>query len=136
MGSGRGAAVPLPDLAVADAEGQEGGAQAQGGQGEEGDAVGEGAAGAGRCGQCCRQRSRQGHSQGAGGLPLHVERAVRLARRVQAGQIAVNTLGDGGPAGAIGAPFGGYRHSGFGRSMGPDYLEDWTQVKCLVINAG
>lgn len=33
-----------------------------------------------------------------------VGRAVRLARRVQAGQIAVNTLGDGGPAGAIGAP--------------------------------
>ncbi|UUU29434.1 aldehyde dehydrogenase family protein [Streptomyces sp. CA-210063] len=65
-----------------------------------------------------------------------VGRAVRLARRVQAGQVAVNTLGDGGPAGAIGAPFGGYKHSGFGRSMGPDYLEDWTQVKCVVINAG
>ncbi|NUR43181.1 MAG: aldehyde dehydrogenase [Streptomyces sp.] len=65
-----------------------------------------------------------------------VGRAVRLARRVQAGQVAVNTLGDGGPNGAIGAPFGGYKHSGFGRSMGPDYLEDWTQVKCLVINAG
>ncbi|WP_046727286.1 aldehyde dehydrogenase family protein [Streptomyces humi] len=65
-----------------------------------------------------------------------VGRAVRLARRVQAGQVAVNTLGDGGPGGAIGAPFGGYKHSGFGRSMGADYLEDWTQVKCLVINAG
>ncbi|WP_406432465.1 aldehyde dehydrogenase family protein [Streptomyces sp. NBC_00631] len=65
-----------------------------------------------------------------------VGRAVRLARRVQAGQVAVNTLGDGGPGGAIGAPFGGYKHSGFGRSMGPDYLEDWTQVKCLVIDAG
>lgn len=65
-----------------------------------------------------------------------VGRAVRLARSVQAGQIAVNTLGDGGPAGAIGAPFGGYKHSGFGRSMGPDHLEDWTQVKCVVINAG
>ncbi|MEV2191804.1 aldehyde dehydrogenase family protein [Streptomyces phaeochromogenes] len=64
-----------------------------------------------------------------------VGRAIRLARRLQAGQVAVNTLGDGGPAGAIGAPFGGYKHSGFGRSMGPDYLEDWTQVKCVVINS-
>jgi aldehyde dehydrogenase (NAD+) len=64
-----------------------------------------------------------------------VGRAVRLARRVQAGQVAVNTLDDGGPGGAIGAPFGGYKHSGFGRSMGLDYLEDWTQVKAVVINA-
>lgn len=64
-----------------------------------------------------------------------VGRTIRPARRVQAGQVAVNTLGDGGPNGAIGAPFGGYRHSGFGRSMGPDYLEDWTQVKCVVINS-
>lgn len=63
-----------------------------------------------------------------------VGRAVRLARRVQAGQVAVKTLGDGGPTGAIGAPFGGYKHSGFGRPMGPDYVEDWPQVKCLVIN--
>ncbi|MGW2288795.1 aldehyde dehydrogenase family protein [Streptomyces phaeochromogenes] len=65
-----------------------------------------------------------------------IGRAVRLARRVQAGQVAVNTVGDGGPAGSIGTPFGGYKHSGFGRSMGPDYLEDWTQVKAVVINAG
>lgn len=62
--------------------------------------------------------------------------AVRVARRVQAGQVAVNTVGDGGPSGAIGAPFGGYRHSGFGRSMGPDYVESWTQEKALIINAG
>jgi acyl-CoA reductase-like NAD-dependent aldehyde dehydrogenase len=61
-----------------------------------------------------------------------VGRAVRLARRVQAGQVAVNTVGDGG---AIGAPFGGYKHSGFGRSMGPDFVEDWTQVKAVIINA-
>jgi acyl-CoA reductase-like NAD-dependent aldehyde dehydrogenase len=61
-----------------------------------------------------------------------VGRAVRLASRVQAGQVSVNTMGDGG---VIGAPFGGYKHSGFGRSMGPDYVEDWTQVKAVIINA-
>ena len=64
-----------------------------------------------------------------------VSRAVRLARRVEAGQVAVNTVGDGGPTGSIGTPFGGYKHSGFGRSMGPDAVEDWTQVKAVVIDA-
>jgi hypothetical protein len=45
-------------------------------------------------------------------------RAVRLARGVRAGQVAGDTLDDGGP-GAIRAPCGGYEHSGFGRSMSP-----------------
>ena len=64
-----------------------------------------------------------------------VGRAVRLARRVEAGQVAVNTVGDGGPTGSIGTPFGGYKNSGFGRSMGPDAVEDWTQVKAVIIDA-
>jgi aldehyde dehydrogenase (NAD+) len=61
-----------------------------------------------------------------------VGRAVRLARRVQAGQVAVNTVGDGG---AIGVPFGGYKGSGFGRANGPDFVDDWTQVKAVIVNA-
>ena len=44
----------------------------------------------------------------------------------------MNTVGD---SGTIGAPFGGYRGSGFGRSMGPDFVEDRTQVKAVIINA-
>ncbi|MFI6620596.1 aldehyde dehydrogenase family protein [Streptomyces sp. NPDC050528] len=64
-----------------------------------------------------------------------VSRAVRLARRVEAGQVAVNTVGDGGPTGSIGTPFGGYKNSGFGRCMGPDAVEDWTQVKAVIIDA-
>jgi acyl-CoA reductase-like NAD-dependent aldehyde dehydrogenase len=60
-------------------------------------------------------------------------RAVRMARRIRAGRVAVNTFADGG---VIGAPFGGYKDSGFGRSMGPDFVEDWTQVKTVVFNAG
>ena len=62
--------------------------------------------------------------------------AIRVGKRVQAGQVAVNTVGDGGPGGAIGAPFGGYKNSGFGRSMGADFVESWTQEKALIINAG
>ncbi|MEU9330529.1 hypothetical protein AB0D91_43300 [Streptomyces canus] len=55
-----------------------------------------------------------------------VGRAVRLARRVHARQVAVNTLGDGGAAGAIGAPFGGYRHSS---SAAPWARTTWRTVR-------
>jgi len=54
--------------------------------------------------------------------------AVRMSRRLQAGQVAVNApLG----AGVIGGPFGGYKRSGFGRTMGADAVLDWTQVKTV-----
>jgi aldehyde dehydrogenase (NAD+) len=60
-----------------------------------------------------------------------VGRAVRLARRVQAGQVSINTLWSGG---VIGAPFGGYKSSGFGRSMSAESLLDYTQTKAVIIN--
>ena len=57
-----------------------------------------------------------------------VGRAVRMARGLQAGQVAVNAaLG----AGVIGGPFGGYKHSGFGRTMGADAVLEYTQVKAV-----
>jgi len=57
-----------------------------------------------------------------------VGRAVRMSRRLQAGQVAVNAaLG----AGVIGGPFGGYKHSGFGRTMGAAAVLDYTQVKTV-----
>jgi aldehyde dehydrogenase (NAD+) len=59
-----------------------------------------------------------------------VGRAVRMSRGLQAGQVAVNAaLG----AGAIGAPFGGYKHSGFGRTMSAEAVLDYTQVKAVSI---
>ncbi|WP_219413711.1 aldehyde dehydrogenase family protein [Pseudonocardia nigra] len=57
-----------------------------------------------------------------------VGRAVRMARGLQAGQVAVNAaLG----AGVIGGPFGGYKRSGFGRTMGADAVLEYTQVKTV-----
>ncbi|HXW43486.1 MAG TPA: aldehyde dehydrogenase family protein [Streptosporangiaceae bacterium] len=57
-----------------------------------------------------------------------VGRAVRMSRRLAAGQVHVNAaLG----AGVIGGPFGGYKHSGFGRTMGADAVLDYTQVKTV-----
>ncbi len=59
-----------------------------------------------------------------------VGRAVRMSRGLQAGQVAVNAaLG----AGAIGVPFGGYKHSGFGRTMSAEAVLDYTQVKAVSI---
>ncbi|WP_432974793.1 aldehyde dehydrogenase family protein [Dactylosporangium sp. CA-233914] len=59
-----------------------------------------------------------------------VDRAIRLSRAVQAGQVYVNTMGS---TDVIGAPFGGYRHSGFGRTMSADSILDYTQTKTLVL---
>jgi acyl-CoA reductase-like NAD-dependent aldehyde dehydrogenase len=57
-----------------------------------------------------------------------VGRAIRMARGLQAGQVAVNAaLG----AGVIGAPFGGYKGSGFGRTMGADSVLNYTQIKTV-----
>ncbi|MBX6389398.1 MAG: aldehyde dehydrogenase [Frankia sp.] len=57
-----------------------------------------------------------------------VGRAVRMARALQAGQVAINAaLG----AGVIGGPFGGYKRSGFGRTMGADAVLNFTQVKTV-----
>jgi aldehyde dehydrogenase (NAD+) len=61
-----------------------------------------------------------------------VGRAVRLARRIQAGQVTINGFGS---RGVIGAPWGGYKHSGFGRTMSAESVLDYTQIKTVVINA-
>ncbi|WP_395105879.1 aldehyde dehydrogenase family protein [Actinomadura sp. SCN-SB] len=57
-----------------------------------------------------------------------VGRAVRMSRGIQAGQVAVNAaLGPG----VIGAPFGGYKRSGFGRTMSADAVKEYTRVKAV-----
>ena len=60
-----------------------------------------------------------------------VNRAVRLARGVQAGSVYINGFGS---RGVIGAPFGGYKYSGFGRTMSADSILDYTQLKTIVFN--
>ena len=59
-----------------------------------------------------------------------VGRAVRMSRALQAGQVHVNAaLG----AGVIGAPFGGYKRSGFGRTMSAEAVKNFTQIKAVSI---
>ena len=55
--------------------------------------------------------------------------AHRVARRLEAGSVWVNTHSDIEPQG----PYGGYKHSGFGRSGGPDGLYEFLQAKNIRI---
>jgi acyl-CoA reductase-like NAD-dependent aldehyde dehydrogenase len=54
------------------------------------------------------------------------QRALRVARRLRAGQVDVN----GGGFNLL-APFGGYKQSGYGRELGHHGLEAYLEVKSL-----
>jgi aldehyde dehydrogenase (NAD+) len=60
-------------------------------------------------------------------------RQMRLAHRIMAGQVYVNNYGAGG---GIELPFGGMRHSGYGREKGFEGLRGFTQVKTIAIRHG
>lgn len=66
------------------------------------------------------------------GLGAHImtadkERFLRLARRIPAGSVSHNMVGYWNPNN----PFGGYRHSGMGRTHGPSGFHEATQVKVI-----
>ena len=63
----------------------------------------------------------------AGGVwSQNQDRAERVARQVQAGQVDIN----GGRFNVL-APFGGYKQSGIGRELGRYGLEEYLQIKAL-----
>lgn len=59
-----------------------------------------------------------------------IGKAHWLAKEIEAGQIFVNTYGAGG---TVEVPFGGYKHSGFGREKGFEALLGYTQTKAVVV---
>jgi acyl-CoA reductase-like NAD-dependent aldehyde dehydrogenase len=61
-----------------------------------------------------------------------IARAHRVARRLQAGTVWVNTYNRYDAA----APFGGYKESGYGRELGVHALEHYTQVKNVWVDLG
>jgi acyl-CoA reductase-like NAD-dependent aldehyde dehydrogenase len=63
----------------------------------------------------------------AGVWTENLGKAHRFARAVKAGTVWINGYGTFDPA----APFGGYKESGFGREMGKEALELFTQVKTV-----
>ncbi|EAW11714.1 putative aldehyde dehydrogenase [Aspergillus clavatus NRRL 1] len=56
-----------------------------------------------------------------------VNRAYRVSRALESGQVTVNAWAMLSPN----APFGGVKESGFGRDMGEEALEGWTAVKTV-----
>ena len=56
-----------------------------------------------------------------------VSRAHRMAARLQAGTIWINTWGDTDAA----SPFGGMKQSGYGREMGQEAIALYSQTKSV-----
>ena len=65
----------------------------------------------------------------AGIFTNDINRALRLAKQIKAGQIYINEY----YAGGVETPFGGYKQSGFGREKGMEALLNYTQVKNIAI---
>jgi aldehyde dehydrogenase (NAD+) len=59
-----------------------------------------------------------------------IKKAHYVAQKLQAGTVWINTYNIYDTA----APFGGYKHSGFGREMGMHALEHYTQVKTVWVD--
>ena len=56
-------------------------------------------------------------------------RAHRLARRLEAGMVWVNTYGEFD----YGTSYGGYGQSGFGRELGPYSVDVYTRTKSVLM---
>lgn len=60
-----------------------------------------------------------------------LSRAHRLAARIRAGQVYVNTYGAGG---GVELPFGGFKKSGYGREKGYEALDTFSATKTVVVH--
>ena len=60
-------------------------------------------------------------------------RQLRLARAIRSGQVFVNNYGAGG---GVELPFGGVKHSGYGREKGFEALHGFTVLKTVVLQHG
>ena len=69
---------------------------------------------------------------GSGVWTSDIARAHRMAERVQAGTVWINSY----RAVSYMSPFGGYKDSGFGRENGIDSIREYLQVKSVWINTG
>ena len=66
----------------------------------------------------------------AGVWSTNYEHAVEIAGRLRAGTIWINNWHQIDPA----LPFGGYKQSGLGRELGPDALNEYTEVKHIHVD--
>ncbi len=68
----------------------------------------------------------------AGVFTRDIDRAMRAAQRIEAGQIFINEWFAGG----IETPFGGYKKSGYGREKGREALLNYVQTKNIAVRVG
>jgi len=68
----------------------------------------------------------------AGVWTQSIRRAIRMAERLQAGTVWVNTY----RAISYMSPFGGYKRSGLGRENGLEAIREYMQVKTVYISTG
>jgi len=61
-----------------------------------------------------------------------LQRALRIAQRIDSGQVAVNYHGAMSPE----TPFGGNKESGWGREFGREGLDSYLKTKAISINVG
>jgi betaine-aldehyde dehydrogenase len=61
-----------------------------------------------------------------------LERALRVAREVRTGVMSVNT----NSSVYVEAPFGGFKRSGFGRDLGTEAMQLYTEIKNVFISVG
>ena len=76
-----------------------------------------------------RQANASEYGLGAGIWTRDISKAHKLARRLRAGTVYVNTYNVFDAA----LPFGGYKQSGWGREMGEEVLDLYTEVKAVIV---
>ena len=59
-------------------------------------------------------------------------KALRVARALEAGTLAVNSNWSV----RVTTPYGGFKHSGIGRTLGPDALDHYTELKNIYVATG
>jgi succinate-semialdehyde dehydrogenase/glutarate-semialdehyde dehydrogenase len=61
-----------------------------------------------------------------------IDRAFRVIERLETGMIGLNQ----GMVSNAGAPFGGVKHSGYGREGGPEGIQEYLETKYVALNVG
>lgn len=80
--------------------------------------------------EAIRLANDSAYGLGASVFSTDVDRATKVARRLETGMTHVNT------AAAYGAqlPFGGIKRSGFGRELGPEGMDEFINKRLLYVN--
>jgi len=80
--------------------------------------------------EAVREANKNPYGLAAAVWTRDIAKAHRIARRLEAGTVWINTYNNYDPA----AAFGGYKMSGYGRELSMHALESYTQVKSVWVN--